>query len=181
MIGEKEIQQLKPNAILVNAGRGGVVDERALKQRLQNGPSLRVIMDVWTKEPNIDAELVALVDQATPHIAGHSAHGKARGTEMAYQCLCAFLKKKVELSLQALPSFQPQSMVADQWCEAVLGVYDPRVDSAELKTLAASTEPLALGFDQLRKNYPVRAEFFERKLSISAFLDQAIVKTLGFL
>lgn len=73
MIGEAELQQMKPGAILINCGRGGLVDEAALVAALKYGQIGGAGFDVLTQEPPRDgnpllkARLPNLI--ITPHIA----------------------------------------------------------------------------------------------------------------
>ena len=76
---------------MFNSSRGSVVDGGALKQALKEKRLAGAVLDVWENEPNIDPELLSLVDLASPHIAGYSFDGKVNGTEMIYQALCRFL------------------------------------------------------------------------------------------
>ena len=73
---------LGENTLLINAGRGAVIDNGALLEHLKSGSKLRVALDVWEPEPNINPGLLEQVLLATPHIAGYSREGKIRGTEM---------------------------------------------------------------------------------------------------
>ena len=80
--------QVQPGAIFINASRGEVVDEAALKEAL---PKLgATVIDTWNNEPNVDVELVEMVDIATPHIAGYSYQGKQTGTSMAVQAVARY-------------------------------------------------------------------------------------------
>ncbi len=76
------LARLRPGAVLINASRGGVVDEAALLARLRNGPDLHCVVDVWQNEPEVDAELAARAALATPHIAGYSEQAKWGATAM---------------------------------------------------------------------------------------------------
>ena len=73
MIGEKELSLMKKGAILVNAGRGGLVDEEALVKALQEGEIAGSGVDVLSREPPINGN--PLLDDTipnllvTPHIA----------------------------------------------------------------------------------------------------------------
>lgn len=82
LLGYEELCSLSQNAILINACRGGVVDEVALKRVLTEREDITAIFDVWADEPAIDYSLAELVDVATPHIAGYSAEAKAKATKM---------------------------------------------------------------------------------------------------
>lgn len=77
LIGEKQLALMKPGAILVNAARGGVVDEAALAAHLESGHLGGAAVDVYaTEPPTADNPLLNLGNAAarrlllTPHIAG---------------------------------------------------------------------------------------------------------------
>lgn len=82
MIGEAELQQMKPGAILINCGRGGLVDEAALVAALKYGQIDGAGFDVLTQEPPRDgnpllkARLPNLI--VTPHIAWASQEAANR-------------------------------------------------------------------------------------------------------
>ncbi|HRF88536.1 MAG TPA: 4-phosphoerythronate dehydrogenase [Pseudomonadales bacterium] len=142
LFDQSRINQLKAGAVLLNAGRGAVIDNAALLQRLEQKQDLQVVLDVWENEPAIDGNLLAQVAIGTPHIAGYSAEGKLRGTEMVYEALCAFLQ-------------QPQR-VAPVALTGVVEPYDIFADDAALR----EQYPVdgALAFDRLRKFYQPRRE-----------------------
>lgn len=79
---EDFLRHCKPNAIIVNAARGGVVDEAAL---LASGK--RFVLDTWENEPHMNAEVVMRAELASFHIAGYSMEGKLNASQM---CLDAF-------------------------------------------------------------------------------------------
>jgi phosphoglycerate dehydrogenase-like enzyme len=77
LIGGRELQEMKPGAILIQASRGGIVDEAALAQALTSGHLGGAAIDVYdTEPPSPDNVLLALSGDAarrmlfTPHIAG---------------------------------------------------------------------------------------------------------------
>ncbi|MBM3342591.1 MAG: hypothetical protein FJY56_10855 [Betaproteobacteria bacterium] len=79
LIGAKELALMKPSAILIQASRGGIVDEAALAAALTSGHLGGAVVDVYAKEPIDPANpLLALTGEAaekillTPHIAGVS-------------------------------------------------------------------------------------------------------------
>ena len=59
--------------LLVNAARGGIVDEEALIRWLEENPNANAAIDCWEGEPMIDRELAKRIMIGTPHIAGYSA------------------------------------------------------------------------------------------------------------
>lgn len=86
MVGKQFLEAMKPQAVLLNSSRGEVVNEAELAQS-----GIRFGLDVWCNEPDIDVKLLEKAAIATPHIAGYSARGKARGTEMAVNSVADFL------------------------------------------------------------------------------------------
>ncbi len=85
LIGAPELARMKPDAILINAARGGVVDEEALADALAAGRLGGAAVDVYESEPPPDSSpLLALTGEAahrvlfTPHLAGVSRQSWAR-------------------------------------------------------------------------------------------------------
>jgi phosphoglycerate dehydrogenase-like enzyme len=71
MLGEQRLRLMKSDAILINAARGGLVDETALKKMLKGGDLGAAAFDVFSVEPPRDQELLALPNfLVTPHIGG---------------------------------------------------------------------------------------------------------------
>lgn len=146
LIGRREIEMMKPEALLVNSSRGGVVEESALKEALQRG-RIRAVVDVWENEPAIDPSLASLVEIATPHIAGYSAEGKRRATRMALEALHEELGIPVDLSgLECIP---PEGRKISP--DLILNSYDPEEDSRKLLNNLSD-------FESLRNNYNYRHE-----------------------
>jgi erythronate-4-phosphate dehydrogenase len=150
------------------------VDEAALKEAIRTGRISGAVLDVWHNEPEIDRELLSLVDFATPHIAGYSADGKANGTAMAVE---AVVKENfwINYSYNALDPLREsiQQVKADilakvpaptnpvialdpasphPLADAVFASYDIADDDAALR---AAPER----FEELRGAYRVRREF----------------------
>jgi D-3-phosphoglycerate dehydrogenase len=85
IIGEKELRLVKPGARIVNAARGGIVDEHALALALKDGRVAGAAMDVYSTEPCTDSPLFGFDNVvATPHLGAstHEAQEKA-GTQVA--------------------------------------------------------------------------------------------------
>lgn len=84
MIGTELLAAAKPGQILVNAARGGVVDERALAHALQHGPLRAAGVDVYSQEPPTDSPLFALDNVVlTPHLGASTSEAQQRaGTDV---------------------------------------------------------------------------------------------------
>ena len=90
MAGNNFFKTLAKPVYLINTSRGDVVDETALLAALNQRIIKACILDVWENEPDINPELVAKTEFATPHIAGYSTDGKANGTSMSVQAVSRF-------------------------------------------------------------------------------------------
>ncbi|UST88613.1 4-phosphoerythronate dehydrogenase PdxB [Pseudomonas siliginis] len=190
LFDQQRLQQLKQGAWLINAARGPVVDNAALREVLLEREDLQAVLDVWEKEPEVDPALAELCVLATPHIAGYSLDGKQRGTAQIYQAYCAFSGQPAAIQLSdLLPAtwLSEVSLHGDSdpaWALAMLcrGVYDPRRDDADFRrSLVGNVAEQRSAFDALRKQYPVRREIEGLKVRIegeSPLLRQ-IVAALG--
>lgn len=181
---------LKPGAWLINAARGAVVDNAALRQLLPQRGDLQVVLDVWEGEPQADVELAALCQLATPHIAGYSLDGKLRGTAQIYQSCCRVLGVAEQVRLEdLLPAPWLSEITLDgradpAWALASLcrAVYDPRRDDADFRrSLAGDADARRVGFDRLRKHYPMRREIDGLRVRLEGEAPQlaALVRALG--
>lgn len=86
MIGEKEFKTMKKTAFLINTARGGVVDEKALLNALNNGEIAGAALDVFESEPPTDWQLVKhpkLV--ATPHLSSSTDEAQVRVGDLTVQ------------------------------------------------------------------------------------------------
>jgi len=189
LFDEARLNKLKPNTWLLNCCRGEVIDNRALiKFKLQRD-DVKLVLDVWEGEPNPMAELVALAEFATPHIAGYSLEGKARGTFMLYQKWCELLDFPVKKSLESLlPAFQFNQIVSqDDLTEGQLLklsrlVYDLRDDDFNFRGCFST----ATGFDLMRKNHTYRREYSAISLTQSVdylsagSINPSMLNALGF-
>ncbi|MBR5923836.1 MAG: 4-phosphoerythronate dehydrogenase PdxB [Bacteroidales bacterium] len=162
LFDSERIASLRPSQILINSSRGPVVDNKALKAALKAGSLKAACLDVWEGEPELDPELVNLLDISTPHIAGYSADGKANGTTAAVRVVASVLGLPLtDWKASGVPA-APQAAefeidasgksMQDVLTEAILHTYDITADSIALRADLGA-------FEKLRGDYPVRREF----------------------
>ena len=149
LINHERIAQMRPDAVIVNASRGAVVDNRAVSDS-----GHRYAFDVWEDEPRLDDVILQNAMLATPHIAGYSQQGKANATAMSVNALA----RRFDLPLE---SWRPEEVVPtvprligwDEMCATI----EKHCDIvAETETLKRSPE----AFESLRNNYNYREEYF---------------------
>jgi len=152
---------LKRKPVLINSCRGEAIDTTSAKEALRVGQLSGFVCDCWENEPDIDLELLALTDLATPHIAGYSRDGKATGTLMSVQAISDFFSLGlnnwrplgVELPIHPVIEIDGTGLTEqDIIAKAVLSTYDIRDDDRRFR--ADTTE-----FEMQRGDYPVRREF----------------------
>ena len=176
MIGRRELDLLTSRQLLINTGRGEVIDGAALSERLSQADAPLVALDVWEQEPRINPELVGKTWLATPHIAGYSLEGKVQGTEMIYQAVSRFLglparKKAGQFLPEPALSKVSFTSAADEQAAiriALRACYDPRQDDARLRHIMGvpASQERGVAFDRLRKDYPVRRECSSLKVQL---------------
>lgn len=166
LLDATRLRQLRPGAVLLNAGRGGAIDNAALLDLLTAREDLRVALDVWEGEPLIDRALLAAVPLGTPHIAGYSVDGKLAGTRQVLEACCRHFGwplPAADLGAAATPhiSIDDELSGVALLRHAITQVYDVRADDRRLRSRldAASANTAGAEFDNLRKTYPARREF----------------------
>ncbi len=87
LIGAAELAQMKPDAILINTARGGVIDEEALVDALQSGHLGGAGLDAFDTEPFPAGQPLAAFDQVvlTPHFAGPTYESWPKRVRFAYE------------------------------------------------------------------------------------------------
>ena len=147
LANEQFFQSLKRKPLLINAARGGVVDEAALLDAMDKGLVRQAIIDTWEGEPVINRALLSKVFIGTPHIAGYSADGKANATLMALRALVRWQSSLGSIGIE--PMFDIQPPLAQPERTGIF--YSPTSDSNQLKESPQN-------FENLRGNYLLRRE-----------------------
>lgn len=191
LLNAQNLPLIKQGAVLLNAGRGGAIDNVALLSFIQQAPQhlAGLVLDVWENEPLPNKILAKIANIATPHIAGYSLEGKSRGTEMIYQALCTFshIAPKHQLA-DFLPVLShtldwPQANNLWQNYVRLLSVIYPieQDNHAFKQTLLITDESeRATAFDALRKHYWPRRESSAYHLQSAPFIYKEALQALGF-
>ena len=134
---EAFLKKCKPGALIINAARGGVVDERAL---IHSGHPF--VLDTWENEPRINTDVLAQAQLASMHIAGYSVEGKRNASQMCLDAIAdEFGLKPIDISTaRYLDVSKEKGDSAPGWISRI---------SSQLKA-----NPTA--FESLRKSYPLR-------------------------
>lgn len=161
LINNNFFKTLKNTPIILNTCRGEVMDTLAVKEAVRNKQISGLVIDCWENEPNIDLDLLARVNLATPHIAGYSKDGKANGTSMSIQAISRYFNlgidnweaKGVDLPKETTIQIDGTNLTEEEIIKkAVLFTYNIREDDRALR------EHPEL-FEKLRGDYPVRREY----------------------
>lgn len=154
--------RMKPGAIFINSSRGEVVDEAALLANIHKLAA--VVLDVWVGEPNINKELLQSAFIATPHIAGYSAEGKIKGTQMAVEAIRRYMRDN---GLTA--STCPAGAAAAGFAPATTAGATPAASC----THSAGATPAAAGTCTIPEEQPIPVDFRGKNIDeISQMLER---------
>ncbi len=171
LVDEAFLKALKPGSCLINTARGPVVHNDALLAALQSDHIQGAVLDVWEHEPEVDLELLAAVDIASPHIAGYSFDGKVKGTVQIYEAACRFLEVPATWTPDGLlPEPEHPILTLEEDTNSLKKVVDTLYpimeDDARMRIIAHEVpENRHAYFDMLRKTYPRRREFYNTQVS----------------
>lgn len=149
MMDSATIAMMSHNGVIINASRGEVADTQALLEAPQT-----LILDVWEREPAIDAQLLEKALVATPHIAGYSAQGKANASSMVVRAIAEEFNLPIEGWYPAeVEPVERQPIEWEQMCRTIGSYCDLKSQSEYLKSNSRE-------FESIRNNYHYRQEYF---------------------
>ncbi|TAK74698.1 MAG: 4-phosphoerythronate dehydrogenase [Gammaproteobacteria bacterium] len=174
------LQRQKLGCVLINASRGAVIDSEAL---LQYGTHLHWCFDVWEHEPEINKIILEQAFLATPHIAGYSVQSKMRGIEMIYRIAC---EKQIIQPLSPPSLVMPHQALSfaghqHHWQDIVLGIFNPIVMTAMMRTTLLPASECGVLFDEMRNQFTYRHEFGFTQVVVEEWLeeDRGVLERLG--
>lgn len=131
--------RLRSGVSIINAARGGVVDELALMHAMDKGIVKHAIIDTWEGEPRIKhPELVQRADIATFHIAGYTLQGKVNASTHVLDEYCRFFN----LPAMRIVSPAAAAPLNKHWLEDIDRTFKAKPDA----------------FEYWRETYPLRAD-----------------------
>ena len=149
LVDEQLLSIMRPDAVIINASRGAVVDNAAVASS-----DHRYIFDVWESEPALDEKILRRAMLATPHIAGYSQQGKANATTMVINALARHFE--LPLTEWRPTDVTPTTPKQISWNAMCATIEDYFSIDEESHTLKSSPEL----FESLRNNYRYREEYF---------------------
>lgn len=168
--------------MVINASRGGVVDEKSLLKHYQDGDIHDFILDVWENEPNFSVEMAQKAFISTPHIAGYSYLAKQNATRMIYEPFCKHFNIEMpnptdEEAYEKIKDLDPES----QSFSAILKKLHPIMEYHDsLRSICnLDTAERAKSFRKLRTNRPFRTEFEEIQIPDQVLDKYPVLKKLG--
>lgn len=192
LLGAGALAALRPGTLLINAARGGVVDEAAWLDRIRCAGVVAAV-DCWTGEPDVSPALLEAAFIASPHVAGHSVEARLRATLQLRAALLDWLAT----DRAAAPAWQPATEAAapvlavtatgtlDAVAAAVAACCDPRAMTVQMREAlaAAATRPARhAAFDRLRAAFGRRREFGVRPVALAGGAPDTahLLESLGF-
>jgi erythronate-4-phosphate dehydrogenase len=149
LIDRERVATMRPDAVILNASRGAVVDNRAVAESHH-----RYAFDVWEDEPYLNEDILRGAMLAPPHIAGYSQQGKANATAMSVNALArhfdlpltTWRPEEVTPTTPHLIEWDEMCATIDRYCDIV----------SETEALKRSPQH----FESLRNDYRYREEYF---------------------
>jgi erythronate-4-phosphate dehydrogenase len=162
--------------LLINASRGGVLNEQQAVKLQKNGQLQHLVLDVWEDEPRPRPESLEAADLATPHIAGYSLQAKFEASRIA----CSHLGEALGFEINTgKPVWGISAYInAAKGVYSALRAYHP---AFQLDPLLRQ-DPTSDSFARLRNTFPLRMEF--QDLELQQLPDNpdehALARALGF-
>ncbi|MEO8231813.1 MAG: 4-phosphoerythronate dehydrogenase [Ignavibacteriota bacterium] len=188
LFDKENINKIKDGAVLINSSRGAIINNNELLNLIDR-KNLKIVLDVWENEPNVNVNLLQKAIIATPHIAGYSYEGKVNGTKIIYNSLCNYLSEgktfsfDLENPTDQLKQFDGTEKIEGSLNSLINSIYSIKDDDIRMRKMITMNESQRiLEFDLLRKNYPNRREFNNYKIKSDNLSDEIknILKNFRF-
>lgn len=92
LIGSRELALMKPSALVINVARGGIIDEAALAEALNDGKVAAAALDVFSVEPLRESPLYDVKDRYRLLASPHNAWSAAEAIDRLIDCVAANIR-----------------------------------------------------------------------------------------
>lgn len=151
----------KKYELIINAARGGVVNEELLAISRRSGNVKAVVLDVWENEPLFNDRIANICRFATPHIAGYSVQSKFRASKIIAEAVCR------KLGLKPLKPITPEPLILNE--EELIDLTFPefltnlhsikKYHELFIDISGKNADQKREAFYQLRTDFPLRYEY----------------------
>ena len=184
-LNDEAIAALRPATLIINAARGGVLDEAALSARLQGPNALVAAVDCWAGEPRVDSNLLRRTWLATPHLAGHSREARLAATRMLWEAVRRWRGLAPVPAPLVLPSIDTPLAYPTQGGTVALltSLYPIAAHDTRMRASLNMTAELAgAHFDDIRRRYALRREFGAYSVACAGLPPDTVAEltALGF-
>ena len=131
LINAAFLSTLKSGTSIINASRGGIVNETDL---LKTQQLIHYCTDVFMGEPDINPEIVDFATLCTPHIAGHSIEAKHDAMIQLSVQLHTYFNLPSAITLNSITNMATDFTNMNHWQAYALGLYSPYEDTQILKS-----------------------------------------------
>lgn len=181
LINSDRLAAMRHDAVLINAGRGELVNNEQLLSHLRRHDAFVAMLDVWENEPAPNLDLLEQVFVGTPHIAGYSVEAKLAASRCIIDALCQALSLDSSFSSSSvqLPRLVQDASLADQpetdrkiFAELINQAFSPLALTQAFRRASQKSDPEKMlqgrVFDKLRKQLAERREFSASHVQASA-------------
>ena len=171
-----------PKKLVINASRGGVVDESSLLKDVHEGHIENYICDVWEQEPFFNDQTAQNALLATPHIAGYSLEAKLNATIKVCDDLHSFFGIENPVRPEPETSFITYDDPDVSLEKVIRTVHPAGTYDSELRNLIGLADDKKRSlFHDIRQRTPLRNEFNHIALPEQLTDRYPALKKLGFL
>jgi len=165
--------------LIINASRGGVIDEHSLIEGLSQQTIKDVVIDVWENEPNFNSDLTDLAFIATPHIAGYSEQAKLNASRLVIEKISKISGFEIApyQNLYSLKNLDLADLNYSDY-ELLLRLNPLREYDADLREIASRPDKITL-FRKLRVDRPYRFEYPYTKINKNSNDAGSVLEKLG--
>ncbi len=169
--------------LILNTARGGVVDEKTLRQAMAEEMVQDITIDTWENEPEFNLRTADKAFFKTPHIAGYSIQAKENASRLVADALIEHfdLSGPEEKKRQSHRILEKDISYFDSLSALLRELHPIKEYESELqKIIDKHPKKRATLFNRLRAQYPLRQEFAQTYLPASYFERFPVLKALRF-